>query len=349
MKEINIDRIFAAFKRSGKKHILITGSKGSGKTTLARAISGDSCAGFESYAVPGEKVVLCNRLTGEESIIGRFSSDLGKMEPYLDGFENAIKAIEQAACYSGNVLIDEIGYLESEAYDFQRAVFQLLDLKNVVLTVRKEKTDFICALMSREDVFALDIDVFSSVGCVIMASGFGKRFGSNKLLGRFGDKTLFERAIDATDGVFNRRVVITRYEEIACLCEEMKIEYVLHNKPDRSDTVRLGIENMDNMSGCMFCPCDQPLLDRKTVLSLAEQFAEKRENIWRLSSKGEVGMPVIFPEKLFSELALLRSGGGASVIKKHIDMLRLYETDKPEALLDADTPEALEKLEKQYL
>ena len=80
-----------------------------------------------------------------------------------------------------------------------------------------------------------------TVGCVIMASGMGKRFGGNKLMADFAGQPMIARILAATEGLFDRRVVVTRYEDVAAICREQRVEVILHDLPHRSDTVRLGL------------------------------------------------------------------------------------------------------------
>ena len=100
-----------------------------------------------------------------------------------------------------------------------------------------------------------------------MASGLAKRFGSNKLLAEFDRKPLLCRAFAVTEGL--HRVVVTRSTEVQALCEKYGIPVLHHTHPLRSDTVRLGLEYLlprfPAMSGCVFLPGDQPLLDRKST------------------------------------------------------------------------------------
>ena len=187
---------------------------------------------------------------------------------------------------------------------------------------------------------------FPRIGCVIMASGLGKRFGGNKLMADFRGSPMMQMALDATEGLFARRVVVTRHEDVAALCREQGIEVVLHDLPHRSDTVRLGLEALGELDGCMFLPGDQPLLRRETVARLLDCWQESPDSIVRPIHEDTVGSPVLFPAWAFAELRNLPEGkGGGVVIRNHPhDVLGVSVSD-PFELADADTPETLELLQ----
>lgn len=186
---------------------------------------------------------------------------------------------------------------------------------------------------------------FPKVGCVIMASGLGKRFGSNKLMADFCGKPMIQRAIDTTDGLFFSRVVVTRHECVAGLCKEQKIPVVFHNCPHRNDTVRLGLEALGDLDACMFLPGDQPLLRRETVAMLLENWKDNPNGIIRPVFEDSEGSPVLFSSRFFPELKNLPEGkGGGVVIKNHPHEVLRISVSNPFELADADTPEMLETL-----
>ena len=195
---------------------------------------------------------------------------------------------------------------------------------------------------------ALYRQFFPKTGCVIMASGLGKRFGGNKLMADFHGKPMIQRALDATDGLFSRRVVVTRHESVAALCRERNVEVVLHDLPHRSDTVRLGLEYLGNVDACLFLPGDQPLLRRETVEALLYRWNEDRNAIVRPSHKGTPGAPVLFPCWAFpAPLDLPEGKGGGWVIRQHPQSVTAVEISDPRELMDADTPETLALLREQ--
>lgn len=187
---------------------------------------------------------------------------------------------------------------------------------------------------------------FPKLGCVIMASGLGKRFGGNKLMADFHGKPMIQRALDGTAGLFSRRVVVTRHECVASLCREQNVDVILHDSPHRSDTIRLGLEKLGDCDCCMFLPGDQPLLRRETVSMLLENWRSSPACIVRPAYEDTEGSPVLFPAWAFPELLNLPAGkGGSFVMQQHIHEICRVAISNPFELADADTPEMLTMLE----
>lgn len=188
------------------------------------------------------------------------------------------------------------------------------------------------------------------IGCVIMASGLARRFGSNKLLHDFHGEPVMCRILETMAAApLAARVVVTRHPEIRDLCEARQIPVVLHDLPEQSDTVRLGVEYLleacPEMTGCMFAASDQPCLTVQSVANLCAAFEDAPEKIWRLSWQGTVGNPVLFPKSTFAELLNLPVGkGGGAVVKKHPNLVDTVEVADERELVDVDTPEILASL-----
>lgn len=188
------------------------------------------------------------------------------------------------------------------------------------------------------------------IGCVIMASGLARRFGSNKLLHDFHGEPVMCRILQTMAAApLDGRVAVTRHPEIKAICEERKIPVLLHDLPEQSDTVRLGVEYLlehcPGMTGCMFAASDQPCLTAGSVAKLCRAFGQEPERIWRLAWQGTVGNPVLFPASTFHELLHLPVGkGGGAVVKKHPELVRTVQVSDQRELVDVDTPEILAAL-----
>lgn len=245
--------------------------------------------------------------------------------------------------------IDEIGYLETDCPDYCDAIRRLMACRHVAAVVRNQELPFLRELVQRKDAFVVDLDApYGKLGCVIMASGLGKRFGSNKLMADFQGEPMIARALSATDGIFERRVVVTRHREVAELCKERGVEVLLHDYPQRADTVRLGLEAVGDTAGCLFCPGDQPLLQQETVAALALAAVNCPAAIWRTSFGDTPGSPVLFPQWTFPELSALPRGfGGGYVAKKYPRWVRTIPVRNPKELMDVDSPKDLQALAEQ--
>ena len=349
---LTADCIWSSFRSSGKRHLILTGGRGTGKTELLKQLFPEATSGLTTWAKPKQAVYLQDNRSGETVQVGVFDETLpgpgNQMVPVQDGFlAVGVPALERCMVSdSAWVTIDEIGYLEAQCIPYHKALRKLLEKKQAAMVVRKQDLPFLNELCRREDVFVVDLDdPFGNIGCVIMASGLGKRFGGNKLMADFHGKPMISRILDATEGIFARRVVVTRSSEVAELCHGRGIQTVLHTLPHRSDTVRLGLEAMPGMERCMFAASDQPLLRRETVAALALAAANGTDYIWRTGYDGEQGNPVVFPGWCFPELLDLPEGkGGGILIKKYPAQLRRVTVRDMYELKDVDSPEDLSEL-----
>ena len=179
-----------------------------------------------------------------------------------------------------------------------------------------------------------------------MASGLGKRFGENKLMTEFHGKPLISYILNATEDIFQKRIVVTRHEAVADLCNEKGIDVLLHALPHRNDTIRLGLEQLLDTSHCMFCTADQPLLTKETISALALASANAPGKIIRPICQNTIGSPVIFPRNMYEELLQLPDGkGGGYVLQKHPELVQCVPIDTPYELEDIDTQEDLLRLQ----
>ena len=400
--------VITFFKMSDKKHLFITGERGNGKSYLLNSILNqleetmDMSDFFNlnyllSRRTDTPEVVIKSNLIddGKEYVIGRPRTltpvppkNGNNMTIVEDGFINcACPAIMKHLMTSADsvFVIDELGYLESSCGEFQEHIRTLLDNSRVLAVIRKQSTEFLDNIKSRSDVLLIDIDnTFSSISCIIMASGMSKRFGTNKLLAPFNNNTLFENAINISRFVsFGKTLAVTRHDELVQICEREHIHCIKHNMPYRNDMVRLGVSHILREThkhkscctqGILFLPSDQPLITKTSLQLLCLLFiyynnsyfacnsTDKSSNanndysnnnnnnnkICRLAFNENAGAPVIFPACYYNELLTLPQGkGGGFIAKKHPAQVVLVPAQDEYELYDIDTPDDLIRL-SQY-
>lgn len=184
------------------------------------------------------------------------------------------------------------------------------------------------------------------VGCVLLASGFGRRFGGgNKLLATAEGEPLYRRAMATLAPVpFARRVVVSRFEPVLRAGPAYGFAPVWNAAAAEgiAASVRLGAAALEGLDGALFAVCDQPFLTTESISRLLKSFKESPQKIHALSWGGQRGNPVLFPAGLFSELrALTGDVGGGRVVKRHPERLVLVEAASPRELADVDRPEDL--------
>ncbi len=187
------------------------------------------------------------------------------------------------------------------------------------------------------------------IGCVILAAGNASRFGGNKLLAEYRDKSLIRRAFDAVPTERLGPVcVVTRFPDVEELAKAYGYRVVRNEHPELgiSRSVRLGILELlpERCGGLLFLVADQPRLRRETVAALADRFLEDPTRIVVPQAGERQGNPCVFPASLFPELLRLEGDrGGKTVVRAHAGLVTAVPVP-PEELADADTPDDLESL-----
>ena len=259
-----------------------------------------------------------NNSSGEVVRIGRFCSDAtgceNLMQPIKDSFNSTcIAFLESLADTTAPwITVDEIGYLENTSYDYQKAFERLMNKKRIIMVVRKQDLSFLNWLCSHKDVFLVDLDrPFGNSGCIIMASGQGKRFGSNKLMAEYHGQPLIKWILDIT-----------------------------------KDLIRLGLDTIGSyLDRCAFIPSDQPLIKTESIASLLLCAKNEPSYIWRTCYDKTPGSPVIFPKEYFDELMSLPQGkGGNVVVHGHESQVRQLPVTNKTELMDIDTPADMARL-----
>ena len=188
------------------------------------------------------------------------------------------------------------------------------------------------------------------IGCVIMASGMARRFGSNKLLHDFHGEPMMVRILRSTGATsMAHRLVVTRHPKVKDICQAENTPCLLHDLPLRSDTVRLGVEKLleiePDLDAIMFAASDQPCLTAASIQNLCDAFSEDPGFIYRLCWNDTMGNPVIFPRSTFEALLNLPEGkGGGAILKAHPELVRTVAALDEKELIDCDTPEILQSL-----
>lgn len=189
------------------------------------------------------------------------------------------------------------------------------------------------------------------INCIVMASGYGSRIGTNKLLLAYRDKKLIEHIMDKILQInFYSRLVVAKDKEVLDIACKRGFK-VVENKNSilgQSESIKLGIENSPVAEGYMFFTGDQPLLSKLTIKKMIDAFKNNPQNIVVPRYKERNGSPVIFSSIFIDELKALKGDkGGREVIKRNKDSLIFVEVENEYELMDIDTWEDYEKLQLQ--
>lgn len=183
---------------------------------------------------------------------------------------------------------------------------------------------------------------------MILASGFSKRMGCNKLLLPVEGKAMIAYVFDAVrQSGFGQIVVVTGYDEIAQIAVQNGFAVIENEHPERgqSRSVVLGVQKTLQSAGWMFFNGDMPWMQTDTIDKILEYADDAHIVVPKYSDRP--GQPVYFPAAFKEELlALSGDHGGRSIIHSHPESVCYVSIDNIRQGMDIDTPESYERVKR---
>ena len=187
---------------------------------------------------------------------------------------------------------------------------------------------------------------------VLLAAGYARRFGSNKLLHPLppgsenaGVPIALASARHFAEALPESIAVIRpRAQKLGKMLRDAGCHTVVCKNAADGMGVSLaeGVRAASDAHGWVVALADMPYLKPDTIRVVARGLSEGAA-IAAPTFRGERGHPVGFARRFLDELSALRGDAGArDILKAHPDWITLYEVDDPGVLRDIDELSDLE-------
>ena len=183
---------------------------------------------------------------------------------------------------------------------------------------------------------------------IYLASGFARRFWSNKLLRLLAGRPLYQHGFNvlvATGEELRNKgnqvelLVVSKYTEILAWCKSQGAVDIYNGQSSEGIAagMKLGIKAAQQADAYLFCVADQPFLQVKTLLNLANSFIQGKGTLGCPGNVNRQGNPKIFAASYVPELlALTGDKGGQMVFQRHLAEA-FYVKVQDKELRDIDT------------
>ena len=179
----------------------------------------------------------------------------------------------------------------------------------------------------------------NKIAAIVLAAGASTRMGQPKQLLAYRGKTLVEHvAGEALAAGFAPVIVVlgAGAEEIETSVRELPVLLVENSDwaSGMGSSIAAGMKVLPECDGVAILLADQPLVTAAHLLSMRGSFCG---DIVAARYNERLGVPTIFPKRLFGALAELHGHQGARTLLRSPDE-QVAAFDLPEAAMDVDTP-----------
>jgi molybdenum cofactor cytidylyltransferase len=186
---------------------------------------------------------------------------------------------------------------------------------------------------------------------ILLAAGYSKRFGANKLLQALPAGT---PEAGTPIGVAAARhlvealpesiaVVRPRAQKLGQMLRDAGCTTVMCKNAGEGmgTSLAAGVRAAPDADGWVITLADMPFLRPETIRMIARSLAEGAA-IAAPAYRGERGHPVGFARRFFEELSALHGDSGArALLDRHPNWVTVFDVDDPGALRDIDKPSDL--------
>jgi molybdenum cofactor cytidylyltransferase len=171
---------------------------------------------------------------------------------------------------------------------------------------------------------------------VLLAAGCSSRMGStNKLLLGYKNHTILEEVlIKLLESKLEKLYIITgfEHEQVEKLIEpymttKIKILFNSNYRKGRATSIHRAVSHIqDKSEALLFMVADKPMIQSSLIDKAIDMFISQQPDILYVKTPSGRGHPIIFSQKLFSELLELEGDTiGDNLIEKHSDNTIILE------------------------
>ena len=190
----------------------------------------------------------------------------------------------------------------------------------------------------------------TNIACVVLASGFGRRFGSNKLIHEFSQgKTLLSKSLEPLLNVFRSVHVVVQPEasrRISRIHHRLVAVPNLNAEQGMSQAIVAGVSACSSADGWLIALGDMPLVKESSINAVLAQ--HQSGTIVQPVHAGTPGNPVLFGSTFRSDLLSLKGDlGGKPILQANRESIVRVEVEDKGILYDVDRRQDIEDLRSQ--